>query len=574
MLVELTVRNLAVIEETRLVFAPGLNVITGETGAGKSLLVDALQFVLGASADRSLMRADAPSAGVEAVFDVSREPDAQQALRDLGVDLDDDGAVILAREIHREGRTVSRLNGRAAPANLVRAVGGALVDIHGQGDQASLLSPAHQRRFLDDYAELGEQRRGVAAAVAAVERARSALRSVADAALDAEQRRDFLAFQVNEIDSAGLREGEEEALVREQALLAGAEAIRDACAAAYASLRDASPNAGDLIGAAVQALARSPDPTGALRPLIDALEAAAAQVDDAAREMRAIADTLDANPERLADIEERLALIRRLKRKYGGAESAALEFAADARRQLEAIDDAGEAHARAERDLDAALQSAGDLAWRLSEARSAAAQILAAAVGAELAEVGLAGAAFDVEVARQADPGGLPAPDGTRYAYSPEGVDQVVFLLRANPGEALLPLAKVASGGETSRMMLALNAALHAASGVPTLVFDEIDAGVGGRTGAVVASKLWAVGRRGQALCVTHLPQIAAYADRHFSVGKTVRGDRVYAAAVEVEDDQRIAELAGMLGNLDSPSIDQAARDMLAAAVCAKESAL
>ena len=572
MLVELTVRNLAVIEETRLAFAPGLNVVTGETGAGKSLLVDALQFVLGGPADRSLMRAGAPSAVVEAVFDVADEPDVRQALRDLDVELDDDDdAVMLAREIHREGRTVSRLNGRAVPAGVVRAVGDALVDIHGQGAHLSLLASARQRRILDNYAGLDDQRRAVANAVADADRARNALRELAEAARDAEQRRDLLAFQLNEIEAAALQDNEEETLVRERDLLAGADALRQACAAAYAALRDDSPNATDLIGAAVQALRRAPDPSGALRPRIDVLEAAAAQVDDAARETRAFADAIDDDPERLDAVEERIALVRRLKRKYGPSEAAVIAFGADARRQLDSIDNADELRLNAERDLDAALTRAGDLAWRLSEARSAAALDLAQSVAGELAQVGLAGAEFAVSVDHEPDPDGIPGPDGGRYAFSSDGVDRVAFLLRANPGEALLPLAKAASGGETSRMMLALNSALHAASGVPTLVFDEIDAGVGGRTGEVVAGKLWAVGRRAQTLCVTHLPQIAAYADRHFRVGKTVHGDRTYAGAEMVEDEERVAELAGMLGNSASPPLAQAARDMLQAAARAKQ---
>lgn len=571
MLVELTVRNLAVIEETRLAFAPGLNVVTGETGAGKSLLVDALQFVLGGPADRSLMRAGAPSAVVEAVFDVAGEPDVRQALRDIDVEIDDDGAVMLAREIHREGRTVSRLNGRAVPAGVVRAVGDALVDIHGQGAHLSLLASARQRRILDGYAGLDDQRRAVANAVADADRARNALRELAEAASGAEQRRDLLAFQLNEIEASALQDNEEETLVRERDLLAGADALRQACAAAYAALRDDSPNAADLIGAAVQALRRAPDPSGALHPRIDALEAAAAQVDDAARETRAFADAIDDDPERLDAVEERIALVRRLKRKYGPSEAVVIAFGADARRQLDAIDNADELRLNAESDLDAALTQAGDLAWRLSKARSAAALDLAQSVASELAQVGLAGAEFAVSVDHEPDPDGIPAPDGARYAFSSDGVDRVAFLLRANPGEALLPLAKAASGGETSRMMLALNSALHAASGVPTLVFDEIDAGVGGRTGEVVAGKLWAVGRRAQTLCVTHLPQIAAYADRHFRVGKTVHGDRTYAGAEMVEDEERVAELAGMLGNPASPPLAQAARDMLQAAARAKQ---
>lgn len=576
MLIELTVRNLAVIEETRLAFAPGLNVVTGETGAGKSLLVDALEFVLGGAADRTLLRAGAASASVEAVFDVAGEPDVREALGalDLGLDLEDDGIVALSREAHREGRTVSRLNGRAAPVSVVRAVGDALVDIHGQGAHLSLLAPAQQRRILDDYGGLGERRRAVADAIAGAERARRALEDIAAEARDAEQRRELLAFQAGELAAAALRNGEEADLERERAVLASAESLRAACAAAYDALIEGGANAADLLGAAVQTLLRAPDPAGTLRPHAAALESAAAQLDDAARGVRAIADAAESDPERLADVEERIALIRRLKRKYGGDEAAVAAFGEDARRRLELIDNAAGRRNEAEQALADALAEAGRLAWELSEERRRAADGLGAAVERELAAVSLGGAVFRVDVERAPADGGadgaLPAPDGARYVHGADGIDRVAFMLSANPGEELRPLAKVASGGETSRMLLALNSALHAASGAPTLVFDEIDAGIGGRAATTVAGKLWTVARRGQALCVTHLPQIAAYADRHFRVGKSVHDERTYAGAEVVEGEQRVAELAGMMGGAGSAKLAAAARELLQAAEQAK----
>ena len=576
MLIELTVRNLAVIEETRLAFAPGLNVVTGETGAGKSLLVDALEFVLGGAADRTLLRAGAASASVEAVFDVAGEPAVREALDalDLGLDLEDDGIVALSREAHREGRTVSRLNGRAAPVSVVRAVGDALVDIHGQGAHLSLLAPAQQRRILDDYGGLGEQRRAIADAIAGVERARRALEETAAEARDAEQRRELLAFQAGEIEAAALRTGEEADLERERAVLASAESLRAACAAAYDALIEGGANAADLLGAAVQTLLRAPDPAGTLRPHAAALESAAAQLDDAARGVRAVADAAESDPERLADVEERIALIRRLKRKYGGDEAAVAAFGEDARRRLELIDNAAGRRNEAEQALADALAKAGRLAWELSEERRRAADGLGSAVERELAAVSLGGAVFRVDVERAPADGGadgaLPAPDGARYVHGADGIDRVAFMLSANPGEEVRPLAKVASGGETSRMLLALNSALHAASGAPTLVFDEIDAGIGGRAATTVAGKLWTVARRGQALCVTHLPQIAAYADRHFRVGKSVHDERTYAGAEVVDGEQRVAELAGMMGGAGSAKLAAAARELLQAAEQAK----
>ena len=561
MLAELTVRNLAVIEETRLAFGPGLNVITGETGAGKSLLVDALAFVLGGAADRGMMRRGADSTSVEAVFDAS-EPHVREALAELGVEVDEeDGVAVLFREVHKEGRTVSRLNGRAAPVSTLRAVGGALVDIHGQGSHLSLLDPRFQMRVLDDFGVLGEQRNAVERAVAETRRVQGELADADAAIRDAEQRRDLLAFQVDEIEAAAPVDGEEEALLRERNVLEHAESVRDACAAAYHALSEDDRNAADLAAEALDHLRRAPGAAEALGAQVEALESAVAQLGDVAREVRRLAESVESDPARLAEIEERVELLRRLKRKYGGSESTVLAFAEDARAQLERIETADERREELKRALDEASRGAGALAAGLSEARSRAAAALSEAVAAELREVGLERASFGIAVERDEADNGLPAPDGRRYAFSGSGIDRVTFAARTNPGEESRPLAKVASGGETSRMMLALNSALQTASGAPSLVFDEIDAGIGSRAGEVVGRKLWTVGRRAQVLCVTHLPQIAAWADTHFRVGKAVQDGRTYSGAEPLSGEGRAEEIAGMLGS--GASVAQAAREML-----------
>ena len=561
MLAELTVRNLAVIEETRLVFGPGLNVVTGETGAGKSLLVDALAFVLGGAADRGMMRRGADSMSVEAVFAVSG-PRVREALAELGVEVDEeDGVVVLSREVHQEGRTVSRLNGRAVPVSTLRAVGGALVDVHGQGSHLSLLEPRFQMRVLDDFGVLGEQRDAVERAVAETRRAQGELDGADAAIRDAEQRRDLLAFQVDEIEAAAPVDGEEEALLRERNVLEHAGSVRDACAAAWQALSEDDRNAADLAAEALDHLRRAPGAAEALGAQVEALESAVAQLGDVAREVRRLAESVESDPARLAEIEERVELLRRLKRKYGGSESAVLAFAEDARTQLERIETADERREQLKRALAEASSSAGALAYELSEARRSAAERLREAVAAELREVGLERASFDVVVEQDEADDGLPTPDGKRCAFSPSGIDRVTFAARTNPGEESRPLAKVASGGETSRMMLALNSALQTASGAPSLVFDEIDAGIGSRAGEVVGRKLWTVGRRAQVLCVTHLPQIAVWADTHFRVGKAVQDGRTYSGAEPLGDDERAGEIAGMLGS--GASVAQAAREML-----------
>ena len=572
MLVELTVRNLAVIEHTRLVLGKGLNVVTGETGAGKSLLVDALQFVLGGSADRTLIRAGEESASVEAVFEVDpRAPTLAGALSETGVELDEP-AVVLFRETHREGRTVSRLNGRAVPASVVRTVGGALVDIYGQGTTLSLLNPAYQLLMLDGLVADDSLPARVADAVGEVRRLEEELADLAQDNRLAEQQKDLLNFQVNEIADAGLRAGEEAELARERDELANAEMIREACSLAYEALYGESANATDLVGQAVLALRRSADPNGTLAAQIAALEEAGARLSEAARDVRDYAEAVSGDPERLQEIEDRLDVIKRLKRKYGDTVEAVLAFADEAQRKLDAIVNVDDRREELAERIEEARERAGAVAWELSLARRTAAARLAEGVAQHLADVGMGRVRFGAEVGQAEAKGGLPCPDGKCYAFSEDGIDRVDFLVETNLGEGLKPLSKIASGGETSRLMLALISALHSDAGVPTLVFDEIDSGIGGRASDVIGRKLWALGRSAQVMCVTHLPQIAAYADHHYRVEKAVAEDRTFAGAHALEGSARVDELAEMLGGARNADIDGAARRMLEAAEAVKAS--
>ena len=572
MLVELAVRNLAVIEETRLVFGPGLNVITGETGAGKSLLVDALAFALGGPADKGMMRRGADSMSVEAVFAARGAPLALERLAEIGVDADDDdGVVALYRETHREGRAVSRLNGRAAPASVLRSAGVALVDIHGQGEGLSLLDPRFQLRALDAFAGLAERRAAVETAIAEARRRKREAADAESAALEVGRQRDLLEFQANEIEAAAILDGEEESLLRERDLLRHAEAVRGACEAAWLALSEGDPNAAGLAGEAARLLRHAPGAEDRLRGPLESVESAVAQLADAAREIRAVAESAEPDPARLAEIDDRVETLRRLKRKYGGSEAAVIAFAEEARRRLERVENADAHRAALERALQEALQEAGALAWELSQARRGAADALSGAVAAELREVGMERAAITVKVEQEEAEDGLPAPNGGRFAPRGGGIDRVTFIARTNPGEEARPLAKIASGGETSRMMLALNGALRTATGAASLVFDEVDAGIGARAGEAVGRKLWTVGRRTQTLCVTHLPQIAAWADAHFRVGKAARGGRVYSGAEALNEERRVEEIAGMLGGGDR--LTQAAREMLERTARAKREA-
>jgi DNA repair protein RecN (Recombination protein N) len=571
MLIDLTVRNLAVIEHTQLQLGQALNVVTGETGAGKSLLVDALEFVLGGAADRSLIRAGANSASVEAIFQV-REPSRSlaAALATAGVDLDDEGSVVLFRETHREGRTVSRLNGRAVPVSVVRGIGVALVDIHGQGTHLSLLDPAFQLIMLDSHIGNRTLAPAVEQAVAVVRALESEMAELSANSRAAAQQKDLLEFQVNEITDAGLILGEEATLVAERHELANAGMIQEACATAYEALYGDSTNADELIAQAVRSLRRSLDPSGKLAAHIDALEESAARLSESARDIRSYAEGISGDPARLQEVEDRIEAVRRLKRKYGDTEEAVLDFGAEAQRKLEAYETSDERLVALSSQILSAREWAGTQAWELSKARQDAAERLSNASALQLEEVGMPHVRFLCEMTQREDENGLTCPDGQSYGFDATGIDSVEFLVETNPGEGLKPLARVASGGETARLMLALISALRSEAGVPTLVFDEIDAGIGARASEVVGRKLWALGGAAQVLCVTHLPQIAAYADRHFRVQKAIEDDRTFAGALALDATARVNELAEMLGGERNDDLDSAALRMLQAAEATK----
>jgi DNA repair protein RecN (Recombination protein N) len=571
MLVELTINNLAVIQQTRLDLSPGLNVVTGETGAGKSLLVDALEFVLGGAADRSLVRSGANGASVEVVFSVmSPAPALRDALDATGVDLGDDHTLALFRETHREGRTVSRVNGRTVPVSVMRDIGAALVDIHGQGTHLSLLNPRFQLAMLDAYAGSSSQRDAVATAIADLSALETELADLTSGDRLAEQQQDLLRFQVSEITDAGLTPGEEVGLTRERDGLANARMIQEACAGAYEALYGDSTNASDLIAQAIAALRHSVDPSGVLSPHVEVFEESAARLADAAREIRTYAEGIAADPARLQEIEDRIGIVRRLKRKYGDTEDSVLAFAAAAQVKLDAYDHTDERRNELAGQIAGMRATAGALAWELSRARHDAADRLGIGVADQLADLAMANVRFAASVVATPDPDGLAGADGIAYAFSPAGIDAVEFLVETNPGEGLKTLARIASGGETARLMLALISALRGEAGVPTLVFDEIDAGIGARTSEVVGKKLWALGGTAQVLCVTHLPQIAAYADKHFRVAKAVENDRTFAGAHPLDGPARVVELAQMLGGERNDDLDAAARRILAAAEATK----
>jgi len=545
MLRELRLRNFAVVESATVAFAPGLNVLTGETGAGKSILVDAIVLVRGARAQADVIRADAETATIEAVFALDGAGGARTVLEEAGLAPDDNGEIVVRRELARSGRHRAFVNDSAVTVGLLERLGDVLVEVHGQHEHQRLLEPANQLDLLDRFAGTEEACAGVGALHAKHRAARDEAERTRGVARDRAQREDLLRFQVSELDAARLRIGEEEELRAELRRVQHAERFTSGLTEAAALLADAPQSAAErLVRAAriLQDLGRlDPDLDGPREPI----EAARIQVDEALAAIRRLRDGIVAEPGRLDAIHERLDALTRLERKYGDGEEAMLRFRDEAARELERLERHEEVMAEQERllgQLEAELTAA---ATALSARRRAAATRLAGQVEKALRGLGMERAVFEV--------GLEAAPEA-----GPRGADRVELRLSTNPGEEVKALARVASGGELSRTMLALKSVLARADRVPTLVFDEIDAGIGGRVASVVAQTLAGAAEGRQVLCVTHLAPIAARAGLHLRVSKSVRGGRTRMAVTELGGDDRVEEVARMLGG---PATTAAARE-------------
>jgi DNA repair protein RecN (Recombination protein N) len=572
MLHELHIRNFAIIDDLHLYFGPGLNILTGETGAGKSIIIDAIGLLLGDRAAAEWVRAGTDMASIEATFALPPAGDAADEVRRLlaAEGLDDPDApewLMLGREVRLNGRNVCRVNGRAVSLQMVAEIASNLIDIHGQGEHLNLLRPKTHVHLLDRFANLLPLRKQVATEVAALRGVRNELQRLRQDARTVAQRFDLLSFQTEEIALARLQLGEDGELESERRRLANAETLLKLAQAAEAILSRGDgdmPGALDLVGEAVgriEKLARiDPDMQNAANDGQALLE----QLGDLARTLEDYADSLEFNPERLTEVEERLELIANLKRKYGDSIEQINAFGAAAQKELDELSNWEAKTADLEKREETLLGKIGKLAAELSSQRTVAGERLSRAVEQELADLKMSRARFGVAVEQTARSDGAILPDGRRVAFDSTGVDQVEFLISANPGEPLKPMARVASGGETARLMLALKGVLTHADATPTLIFDEIDQGIGGRVGAIVGQKLWMLtGQKAaqengavmhQVLCITHLPQLAAFGDCHFTVGKQVRlvdgEERTNTVVQTLTDEERVAELTAMLGAL------------------------
>jgi DNA repair protein RecN (Recombination protein N) len=555
-LLELSIRNFAILDQVTLRWAPGLNVLTGETGAGKSIIVDAVSALMGSRMGADWVRTGADQAVIEGIFELPEETDDAEgqtltALLDE-YDLLPEGetTLILSREISRAGRTFCRVNGRPVLLSVLHEVGRRLVDIHGQSEHLSLLRTREHLYLLDRYGGTVGLREELAGLVTELERIRHALRES-----DEEERRlareaALLRHEVAEIQGVAPQPNEDADLAQQRDRLRNAERLRTLALSAYAALQgdDGETAAAlDALGSATTAASElaALDPLAA--PTRDALDAAAAALDDCARTLRRYADEIESDPAQLEIVEERLHALRELARKYGGSLEAALAYAEEASAKLDRLEH-HEQHVADLQAREAELRVAvGARAAELSARRRSAAGALAAAVERELADLRMAGARFQVAFAEADSEDGVPV-GGRSLAFDRTGVDRVEFLLAANAGEESRPLARVASGGEMARILLALKTILAGVDVRPTLIFDEVDVGVGGRLGQVLGEKLWQLATRHQILCVTHLPQLAAYGDHHFLVSKAEKKGRTETAVQTLAADSRANEVAAMLG--------------------------
>ena len=547
---ELAVKDLALVSELRLELGPGLTVLTGETGAGKSMLVDAVLAVTGARVGSDLIREGAERARIEAVFAL---PTGTGATGEGGDEL------ILTREV-QPGRAPARINGETVPVAKLAEQGGDLVAVHGQGEQLRLARPAVQRDLLDAYGDHAALRETTMAAHRACAHLIAERASLGGDPRERARRLELLTHEVGEIATARIRDDEEDALAGALGVARAADQLRAAASAVHDTLTGERAAAHDQLAIAARELAGAAALDPQLVELADRLRAQVDEVVDIAAEMRRYGEGIDADPRALAALESRSDLLAELRRKYGPTLADVVAYGERARRELDDVSsreerlarlDAGEAQARATLTGAAAV---------LHTARERTAGALAAAVEAELASLGLARCAFRVTLEPQ-------EPDAT-------GTDRVRFLIAPNQGEPLAPLEATASGGELSRIMLALEVTLAAQDATPVLVFDEVDTGVGGRLGEIVGRSLWTLGRRHQVLCVSHLAQVAAYADTHVRVTKEVRGGRTHVTAQRLDAPGAIAELAAMLGAGDPGSaLAAGARELHAAAATWKRDA-
>ncbi len=563
MLKELHIKNVAVIDEVRIEFGTGFNVLTGETGAGKSILIDSINMALGSRANHDLIRFGCDSAQVNLCFETTN-PLLLEALSDFGIDVEDD-LVTISRRLSSDGKSVCRINGGIVPAATVREIAPMLLDIHGQSDNQSLLSPKNHLKYLDEYGELkadldayGEEYRKM----------KSIQKEIDSLNIDEEEKNrrfDMLSFQSGEIRAAKLKAGEDEALIDERERLCNMENIVQGAGTAYAALYGGeSGTAFDLLKSAQRALSDICRFDGRISASFDRLEGIIAETEDIASDINSCLAKTDFSMAELDRIEERLDIINSLKRKYGNTIEEILAFAENAEADASAIEKSDERLSLLKAEYSEQAARVAVLAEGLSKARQSSAKRLEAQITEELSALDMPKVRFAIDLTVK--------HDNEETLYSATGKDTAEFLISTNPGEALKPMTKIASGGELSRIMLAIKSVLSETDSADTMIFDEIDTGVSGRAAQKIAEKISSLARNRQIFSITHLAQIAGMADNHYLIEKSTCSDRTSTTVTLIENSARIDELARIIGGVTVTDLTrQSAEEMLAMAKNIKE---
>lgn len=552
MLTQLHIENIAVIEKADIEFRKGLTVLTGETGAGKSIIVDSLGAVLGARTSRELVRTGADKGIVTAVFETNN---ADKWLEDNDIDLEDE--IIIQRRISAEGKNSCRVCGVPVSVSQLRELGALLLDIHGQNDGRQLMDEANHLAYLDGYGDYGDTIDRFKSAYADYKACKKEIQRLSMDEIEKERMADSLQYQIDELEKAQLKVGEEEELTAKRDLLRNSEKLTEALNGAYNALYAADQNAQSLTDEASALIGRAAVIADDLRETADIIENASSLLFDASERIRDFRDSLEFSPEEYDNIESRLSLIKKLRRKYNMDEESMLAHLDDCRRKLSELEYAGDMLIKLNKQLEKYIDNCKKIAAELSEKRCAAAEILEKRIVSELKDLSMPSVRFSVSV----------EPLESDVGFDATGADDVKFLISANAGEALGRISKIASGGELSRIMLAMKTVFSKNDPIETMVFDEIDTGVSGIAAQRVGEKMSDLSRGKQVLCITHLPQIAAIADNHDLIEKTERNGRTYTEVRELDRKGRALELARMHGgdNISELTLASAEEQLLAA---------
>lgn len=547
MLASLKIENVAIIESAAIEFGCGLNVLTGETGAGKSIVIDSINAILGERTSRDIIRTGTQSAKVYAVFeDVSDT--VRQFLDDNGIDCED-GVLIVNRTLNRDGKNICRLNGVPATVSMLREIGRELINIHGQHDSQALLSPERHCGFIDSFASNGEILGDYRQKYARLCEIRSKLKRLTTDESSKSQRIDFLTYQIDELEKADITVGERDELKARKTLIDNSQRVAQSLNEAYEALR-ADGAAIDAVSDAEREISDAARYMEDLNDTAEKITDIRYELDDIAELVRDALSEVDFDPSELEEIEERLDLLYRLSKKYGETEEDMLEYLANAKAELESISFSEKTVAELQKQERESLLETEAAAKKLTESRICAGERLCAAVCGELEFLDMPNVRFTVKC--------------EDIGLTENGRDSIEFLISANAGEEPKPLAKIASGGELSRIMLAIKNVLAETDGVDTMIFDEIDTGVSGRAAQKIAMKLRSVSKGRQVICVTHLAQIAAQGDAHLYISKSVSGGKTYTNIKSLVGEERVAELARIMGGLEISQIQlESAREML-----------